>query len=121
LADATGEATGFPAAWKSGPTITGTSSLAVTSLSVVPARPGAQLTFTLSAPAHVTATVLNVAGRPIRTVVADRPLDAGLQTLLWDRRAETGLAAPSGLYLVRVTARAGDGAQSSALATLALR
>ncbi|MBM3956786.1 MAG: hypothetical protein FJ313_01895 [Gemmatimonadetes bacterium] len=119
--DGSGLATGTPTAWKSGPTITGTSGLALTSLSAVPAPAGAQLTFSLPSPASVTATVLNIAGRPIRTIVADRPLDAGLQTLLWDRRAETGLPAPSGLYLIRVTARDASGGQSTALATLALR
>jgi hypothetical protein len=119
--DVSGLATGPPAAWSAGPVITGTSGLAVTSLTALPSPAGAQVTFALSAPANVTATVLNVAGRPIRTIVADKPLEAGLQTLLWDRRAETGLAAPAGLYLISVTARDGEGGQSTALATVALR
>ena len=69
----------------------------------------------------MTATVVNVAGRPVRTLAADKPLEAGLQTLLWDRRAGNGLSVPAGLYLVRVTARAEDGGQSTGLATVALR
>jgi hypothetical protein len=44
-----------------------------------------------------------------------------MQTLLWDRKAESGLAVPAGLYLIRVTARDAAGGQSTALATVALR
>jgi hypothetical protein len=122
FADASGNALGPPNNWTDGPTITGGSSgAALTSLAAVPTGGGAQLTFSLSSAANVTATVLNVAGRPIRTIVADRPLDAGLQTLLWDRRAGTGLAVPAGLYLIRVTVRDAEGGQTTALATVALR
>jgi hypothetical protein len=69
----------------------------------------------------VTATVVNVAGRPIGTIVADKPLDAGLQSLLWDRIAGSGLPVPPGLYLIRVTARDAEGGQTTALAPVALR
>jgi len=82
---------------------------------------GAQVTFSLSAGANVTATVVNVAGRPVATIAADKPLEAGLQTLVWDRRANSGLPVPAGLYLVRLSARAPRGGQSTALATVALR
>jgi hypothetical protein len=121
LADASGNALGPPSNWTDGPTITGSGSAMVTSLAAAPTRAGAQITFSLSGAANVTATVLNVAGRPIRTIAADKPLDAGLQTLLWDRRAETGLPVPSGLYLIRVKARDARGGQSTTLATVALR
>jgi len=79
------------------------------------------VTFSLSSAAQVTATVLNVAGRPVRTLVADKPLAAELQTLLWDRRSDSGLPVPPGLYLVRVAARSEDGGQTSAVAAVALR
>jgi hypothetical protein len=75
----------------------------------------------LSAPAAVDVAILNLAGRPVRTLVANKPLEAGTQTLLWDRHSDAGPATPAGLYLIRVTARGMDGAQSSALATVALR
>jgi flagellar basal-body rod modification protein FlgD len=79
------------------------------------------VTFSLSAAANVTATIVNVAGRPVATIAAGKPLEAGLQTLLWDRKAGTGLTAPAGLYLIRLTARDADGGQSTALATVSLR
>ena len=119
--DASGTALGPPSNWTSGPTITGTASPAVTSLAAVPTPTGAQLTFSLLSAANVTATVLNVAGRPVKTLVADRPMAAGGQTLLWDRSSNTGLTVPSGLYLVRVTARTDAGAQSTSLATVTVR
>ena len=55
------------------------------------------------------------------TIIADKRLDAGAQTLLWTRLSDAGLPVPSGLYLIRVIARAADGSQSTALATVALR
>jgi hypothetical protein len=121
LADASGNALGPPNNWTSGPTITGASSAGIASLAAVPTTAGAQVTFSLASAANVTATVVNVAGRPIRTIAADKPLEAGLRTLLWDRRAESGLAAPAGLYLIRLTVRSAGGGQSTALATVALR
>jgi hypothetical protein len=118
-------AVGAPAAWQPGPEVTAGgapgAAVALTSLAALPTPAGAELRFVLSSPAEVTATVLNVSGRPVRTIVADRPLSAGLQSLAWDRRADTGLAVPSGLYVIRLTARTAQGAQSSAVATVRLR
>jgi C1A family cysteine protease len=119
FADASGAALGDPTNWQSAPTITGVGML--TSLAALPTKAGAQVTFNLTGAANVTATVVNIAGRPIRTIVADRPLGAGLQTLVWDRKAESGLTVPAGLHIIRVNAKAADGTQSTALATLSLR
>jgi hypothetical protein len=94
--------------------------LALTGASAVPSAAGAQITFGLSGAAEVTATVLNVAGRPIKTLVADKPLPAGQQTLLWDRRGGNGLPVPSGLYVVQLTARDASGGQATTLARLQL-
>jgi serine protease len=113
-------ANGTPATWTGGPSITGLAG-ALTALAAVPTEAGAQITFSLADAADVTATVMNVAGRPVRTIADSKPLDAGLQTLLWDGRAENGLAAPAGLYMVKVTARNAGGEQSSAMASLSLR
>ena len=119
FADATGAAVGDPTAWQSAPTITGVTTL--TSLAALPTKAGAQVTFSLSGAARVTATVVNIAGRPIRTIVAEKPVGAGLQTLVWDRKAESGLTVPGGLYLIRVSARSPEGGQSTALATIVLK
>jgi serine protease len=122
FADGIGTATGAPSKWTAGPTITGTLSAGmVTSLSAQQTNAGAQLTFSLSDDAAVTATVMNVAGRPVRTIARDKSMEAGMNMLLWDRRSETGLAVPAGLYMVRVEAKLDDGQTTSAMATLAVR
>jgi len=119
--DGSGKATGTATTWTAGPTITAPGSALVTAAAAAPFGRGAQVTFTLPDAAGVTATVLNVAGRPVKTIAADRPLEAGLQTLTWDGTAEGGLAVPAGLYLIHVTARGEDGSQSSAVAAARLR
>ena len=100
---------------------TGTAGVAtamVTSLSAVPTAVGAQIVFTLSAPAEVQAEVLNIAGRPVKLLTRGTPFEAGTQTMVWTGQTEAGLAAPNGRYLVRVTARNEDGAESQALGTV---
>jgi len=121
FADASGNAVGDPTNWQSAPAITGVGAAIVTSVAAVPTAAGAQLTFSLAGAADVTATVVNLAGRPVKTIAADQPLEAGLQTLMWDGKADTGIAVPAGLYLIRVVARDADGGQSTALATVAVR
>ena len=120
FADASGAATGDPTDWQSAPTIGGASGAMLASLAALPTAAGAQVSFSLTGAANVTAMVVNVAGRPIRMIAADKPLDAGVQTLVWDRRADGGLPVPAGLYLIRVTARDATGGASTALAALAL-
>lgn len=58
------------------------STSAVTSLTCCPAGAGAQLTFALSTEGAVTTEVLNIAGRPIKLLVSDRPMPAGTDTLI---------------------------------------
>jgi C1A family cysteine protease len=120
FADASGQALGPPNNWTSNPTITGTTSI-LTGVAALQTPAGAQVTFSLSAAANVTAIVVNVAGRPIAALAVDRPLEAGLQTLVWDGKADSGLAAPAGLYLIRLTARGAGGGESTALGTVSLR
>lgn len=107
--------------WASGPRVTGgTTAVMLSSLAAAPTKAGgAEIVFTLSAPADVQATILNVAGRPIRKLTPVAGVQ-GLNTLLWDGRSSAGLHAPGGAYLVEVNARSPEGAQSRALAPLRL-
>lgn len=93
----------------------------ITSMSCCATSAGAQVTFTLSADALVSAEVLNIAGRTVRTLPTDRPMLAGPNTLVWDGRSASGTPAPSGVYLVRVSAADDRGAQAQALATIRIR
>ena len=99
----------------------GTGPIVVRGATAVPTAGGAEIAFSLSAPAEVTVTVLNVAGRPVAAVVQDRATEAGLQRMMWNGRSMAGTRAPAGQYLVRITARNASGAHSSALAALSLR
>jgi flagellar hook assembly protein FlgD len=91
----------------------------VSGLTVAPAARGAEIVFALSAAAEVQTEVLNLAGRP---VAALSPVDgrAGLNRLAWSGLSAQGTAAPAGVYLIRVTARAPSGAESNALACVHL-
>ena len=89
----------------------------VSALTAIPTAGGAQITFTLSAPATVEVRVLNIAGRPIRTITPGRECEAGVNTLTWSGISDQGLRVPDGRYLVEVGAKSASGAQSRALAT----
>jgi thermitase len=114
-------ADGAPAAWQSGPAIEGAARVVVTGVTALPTRAGAEVVLQLSGAATLRVDVLNVAGRPIRSLAADRATAAGPQTLVWDGRSDDGLPAPAGLYLIRVTAFGDDGGRSEAVATVAMR
>jgi flagellar hook assembly protein FlgD len=73
------------------------------------------LTYTLSGPAMVAATVLGLTGRPVRSVVPGRAAPAGLQTHTWEATDDSGRPLPNGTYLVEVTAVADDGQQVRAV------
>ncbi len=99
-------------------TRTGGYALTLSSLTAQPGPLGADVVFALSAGGSVTAEVMNIAGRPVRTLVTDRAMPAGVNELWWDGRNASGLSVPSGTYLVRLTARDATGAQCSAMTTL---
>jgi flagellar hook assembly protein FlgD len=62
----------------------------------------ATVTFALAAPATVQLDVLDWAGRRIRTLRSSRP--AGAAAVTWDGRTDSGVFAPQGRYVMRVTA-----------------
>jgi hypothetical protein len=94
----------------------------VAGLVAVPTRAGGtDILFSLSAPATVEARVLNVAGRPVRTLCAARACSAGLNSLVWNAQSDGGLAVPNGTYLVEVRARTAAGGDSRAVTQVSLR
>ncbi len=68
----------------------------------------------------MTCEVLNIAGRAVKTIVADRPMAQGINSLAWDGRNAAGLRVPGGMYLVRMTATASSGARWTCMGTLSL-
>ncbi len=98
----------------------GEAGLAVSAPAAVAAGGGAEISYTLSADAQVEVAVLNIAGRLVDTVVSDAIQSAGAQRVVWDGMTARGTRAPSGTYLVVVTARADNGLQTQAVGTLRL-
>ncbi len=89
--------------------------LVVTAATAMPTAAGAQIVFTVSAPASVTATVRNLAGRPVRTLCRARDCNPGGHTLSWNAQSDRGVSVPSGMYLVELLAASPDGGQARAL------
>ena len=95
--------------------------IGVSGLMALPTAAGAQVSFMLAGAATVEARVMNIAGRPVRTLCRAKELQAGGNTLLWDARSDNGLRAPGGVYLVEVIARGEDGGQARALGQVRVR
>ncbi|MEN6644088.1 MAG: carboxypeptidase regulatory-like domain-containing protein [Armatimonadia bacterium] len=95
--------------------------LAVT-LAPAEARTGAvALTYTLSKPANVQISIMNLAGRVIRVLTPGAVATAGVNSAMWDLRSQSGSKVPAGRYLVTVKASGDDGQQVSAVAPLQVR
>ncbi len=97
---------------------TGTA-LALTGLAAAPTGAGgAEIAFTLSGPAEVTITILNVAGRPVATLAREKSCGPGVQRMAWNGRSSRGIPVPNGTYLARIVARDGTGAAANAVCAL---
>ena len=121
FSDGTSFAVGAPRSWTWGPTVlAGTSGLGLTSVSAVTTATGAQVTFSLSAPASLNARVLNLAGRPVATLCTDVDCGAGTNTLLWNGRSRSGLTAPRGTYMLELVAAMPDGRRQRVISRLSM-
>ena len=101
------------------PTGVGIVQVQLSGLAAVPTRLGAEVVFSLSAPAEVSGEIVNIAGRPV-AALAPRPGEAGLNRVVWNGISAQGTPVASGVYLVRLTAHDRSGAQASGLARVRL-
>jgi M6 family metalloprotease-like protein len=69
----------------------------------------AQVNYTLSRPASVTVTVMNIAGIVVRNVVQGQSGTAGVNVATWNLHNDAGNIVPSGRYLIQIEAVADDG------------
>ena len=81
-------------------------------------RQGAVVTYVLSAEAQVRARVMNIAGKPIRTLTRNATAAAGSNTLMWNLASDLNTRVPNGCYLVQIEASTQDGQRASALQTI---
>ena len=88
------------------------------------AAPGGRVAFSfaLGAAANVDVVVRNLAGVVIRRVTTGQVAAAGVNTIAWNGRADSGSRVPAGRYLCEITARAPEGGQTvSAVAAFEVR
>jgi hypothetical protein len=112
--------------WQDGPIVTESAAdgaaavagLPLTSLVAAPSATGVQISFVLGQTSAVDVRVLNIAGRPVRTVCRAKEFEAGRNELLWNAQSDNGLRAPNGTYLVEAVAKSADGGQTRALAVV---
>ena len=67
-----------------------------------PANGGLEIRCQLAAPARVTVTLYDAAGRRARRLATDLALPAGTTPLKWDGRDDHGVPVPSGTYVFHV-------------------
>jgi hypothetical protein len=79
---------------------------------------GMEISYTLSRAASVDVTILNIAGRVVRTLRTEQLATAGTNTETWNMTGDRGTAVPAGQYLCRVTARTDSGRQTSNIVTM---
>ncbi len=72
-----------------------------------------EVTFVTSAPANITARILNSSGTVVRTLPVQTGRAAGTQQLRWDQRDARGVVMPAGSYQVEIRAVTPDGKQSA--------
>lgn len=97
-----------------------TASLTLAGTAAMPTAVGAEISFSLSAAAQVTVSVLNVAGRTVSIPLRDVSFEAGLQRVAWNGWTSSGTRAPDGFYLVRVAAQDDAGGRATALVSMRL-
>ena len=82
---------------------------------------GVAIVYTLSKPASVDVSVLNLAGRVVRLVSTGTPGTTGVNSAAWDLRNQSGSRVPAGRYWVRVLAAGDDGQQVNAVAPVTVQ
>jgi hypothetical protein len=70
---------------------------------------GVSIVYTLSADAQVSARMLNIAGRPVRSLVSDSAQSAGTNTLVWNLRSDGNAPVPGGVYLLEMSLATPEG------------
>ncbi len=68
-----------------------------------PFNPSTNVTFSVPELSQVTLKIYNVLGEEVQTLFSDR-MDRGTKTVEWDGHQANGSVAPSGMYVVRMTA-----------------
>ncbi|MGI5819484.1 MAG: hypothetical protein ACOX9R_15450 [Armatimonadota bacterium] len=95
--------------------------LAITSMSASQGERAAGITFNVTAACQVTARVMNIAGRTVRTLTSNESVAEGTNTVSWNLRSERGTLVANGVYVIVLEARSPDGQQTRAISTMSVR
>jgi hypothetical protein len=79
-----------------------------------PFNPTTRLAFTLASDAQATLRLYDLAGRLVKSLLAEAPLEAGRHNVTWDGTDDRGRAVAAGVYLYRL--QAGTFSESKAVA-----
>lgn len=85
---------------------------------VFPAGGTTTLEYSLATPAHVTASVVDYAGRLVRRLATDLALPAGTHALTWDGRTDASTGAAYAGYRIVVRAVRPDGTSAASVAAV---
>jgi hypothetical protein len=83
--------------------------LVISTASAQPTGAAVTLAYSVSRPCSVSVSVLNIAGRLVRRLCADRVVPEGANVHTWDLRSQGGSRVPAGLYLLSIDAKAENG------------
>ncbi len=91
-------------------------SLAISAVSAAMSRGGqVTLTYALSQPASVSISVMNISGRRVKHLSADKAATSGVNTEVWDLTSARGTVVPAGRYLISIEANTDSGQATRAL------
>lgn len=80
------------------------SGLALSAARPNPSRGAVAMALALPSAGRVSASVLDVAGRTVRTLISNQQFAAGAHTIEWDGRGEAGRSLGAGVYFIQVRA-----------------
>ncbi|MHB8994265.1 MAG: glycoside hydrolase family 78 protein [Armatimonadota bacterium] len=83
--------------------------LAVTATNASSSADGMMMTYSVTKACSVNVRVLNLAGRSVKVLAANKLVGAGVQTQLWNLTSDSGTKVPSGTYLLQIDAVAENG------------
>lgn len=83
--------------------------LAVTATTASANAEGMMMTYSVTKACSVNVRVLNLAGRSVKVLAANKLVGAGVQTQLWNLTSDSGTKVPSGTYLLQIDAVAENG------------
>jgi len=89
---------------------------AISDLSASAGGPPVELRFTLSAPAEVSAVLVDGRGRTVRTLLQQAPLGSGTTRVTWDGVDDRGRLNRDGTFTARLTARNASGSADGSVA-----